>query len=363
MKIFLPGLFLVFYAASALAQDKDWQGKWDQILAGAKREGKVVVSGNPAPDVRRDLPAKFTARFGIPVEYIGGRTAALAARIRNERAAGLYSTDVFISSISTMATIFYPEKWLDPIKPILLLPEVVDPSKWKRGSLWFQDPEQVYLPRMLNYVSRLFYVNTRHAKVEEFKSIKELLNPRWKGKIAIDDPVGFSSGTSTASYFYQAFGEDFVKGLYIDQKPVFSRDRRQLTDWLAHGAYPIVFGASESEVDKLREGGVPLDAVFHLPDAPVTVGQGFGTVGLINRAPHPNAARVFINWLLSKEGMETYSRGYKSVTTRNDVDESFLDPREIPHPGVKYLDSADWEYATTGEERINIRMKELLRRR
>jgi ABC-type Fe3+ transport system substrate-binding protein len=116
-------------------------------------------------------------------------------------------------------------------------------------------------------------------------------------------------------------------------------------------------------MDKLREGGVPLEAVFSLPDAPVRVAQGFGTAGFMSRAPHPNVARVFINWLLSKEGLETYSKGYKSVTTRNDVDESFLDPREIPRPGVKYLDSADWEYSTTGQDKINLRMKELLGRR
>jgi ABC-type glycerol-3-phosphate transport system substrate-binding protein len=153
-----------------------------------------------------------------------------------------------------------------------------------------------------------------------------------------------------------------VKRLYIDQKPAFSRDRRQLTDWLARGTYPIVFGARESEVEKLRQEGFPLVSVYGLPDAGGRLSAGFGSVGLVNKAPHPNAARVFINWLLSKEGIETYSRAYAAATTRNDVDESFLDPETIPRPGVKYSDSADWEYSTTGKEKIKVRIKELLGR-
>ena len=76
---------------------------------------------------------------------------------------------------------------------------------------------------MLNSVRDLFFVHTAHAKPEEIKSIKDLLNPKWKGKIAIDDPVVYASGLSKAAYFYQ-FGGEFVKRLYIDQKPVFSRE-------------------------------------------------------------------------------------------------------------------------------------------
>lgn len=361
MRFLIHALLLACGATSVWAQEKGWESKWEQVLAAAKREGKVVVHGNPDPHVRRDLPAKFAARFGITVEYIGGRSAEAAPKIRNERSAGLYTTDAFISSIDAMATIFYEERWLDPIKPILLLPEVLDGSKWKKGRVWFVDPEGVYVPRMLNYLNRIFFLHTHHARLEEFKSIKELLNPKWKGKIAIDDPVGFASGVSTAAHFYE-FGEEFVKRLYIDQKPVFSRDRRQLTDWLARGTYPIVFGARESEVEKLRQEGFPLVSVYGLPDAGGRLSAGFGSVGLVNKAPHPNAARVFINWLLSKEGIETYSRAYVAATTRNDVDESFLDPETIPRPGVKYSDSADWEYSTTGKEKIKVRIKELLGR-
>ena len=189
---------------------------------------------------------------------------------------------------------------LDPVKPILLLPEVLDSSKWKKGGVWYSDPEGIYVPRLLYYVARMFYVNTREAKLEQFKSIKELLNPRWKGKIATMDPTVLGSGLANASQLY-LFGEAFVKRFYVDQKPVISRDQRQLTDWVVRGVYPIVFGARESEGEKFRQEGFPVYSVCSLPDAPGSVSAGFGAVGLMNKAPHPNAAHVFVNWLLSKK--------------------------------------------------------------
>ena len=357
MRILVYALLLAFSATSVWAGEK----KWAEVVAAAKAEGKVVVHGNPDPHVRRNVPAMFTARFGIPVEYVGGRTRSAAAKIAHQRRVGLYQFDVFISSISSMANVIHPRGWLDPIKPILQLPEVLDSSKWKKNRIWFVDPQGIYLPRMINSVRSLFFLHTDHAKPEEFRSIKDLLSPKWKGKIAIDDPVIYASGLSKAAYFYQ-FGEEFVKRLYIDQKPVLSRERRQLTDWLAHGAYPIVFGARDSVVKDLTKDGIPLVTIRSLPDAPASVSAGFGTVGLMNNAPHPHAARVFINWLLSKEGLETYSKAYLRATTRNDVDESFLDPESIPRPGVKYWESGSWEYLTGGREKIRARMKKLLGR-
>lgn len=357
MRILVYALILICSLSSAWAGEK----KWDEVVAAAKAEGTVVVHGNPDPHVRKNVPAKFTARYGIPVEYVGGRTRSAAAKIAHQRRVGVYSFDVFISSISSMANVIHPRGWLDPIKPILQLPEVVDPSKWKQNGIWYVDPEGVYLPRMLNSVRDLFFVHTGRANPDEIKSIRDLLKPKWKGKIAIDDPVVYASGLSKAAYFYQ-FGEEFVKRLYIDQKPVFSRERRQLTDWLAHGAYPIVFGARESVAKDLVKEGIPLVIIRSLADAPAGVSAGFGTVGLMKNAPHPYAARVFINWLLSREGLETYSRAYLRATTRNDVDESFLDPESVPTPGVKYYESSSWEYLTVGREKIRGRMKKMLGR-
>ncbi len=85
---------------------------------------------------------------------------------------------------------------------------------------------------------------------------------------------------------------------------------------------------------------------------------------LMNKAPHPNAARVFVNWIASKEGLEVYARSYNHSITRNDIDElSFLTPEEIPRPGVNYFDNGNWEFTVIEKEKVRSRLKEILRSR
>src|SRR5262249_51505629 len=71
-------------------------------------------------------------------------------------------------------------------------------------------------------------------------------------------------------------------------------------------------------------------------------------LSLGNEAPHPKAAQVFANWILSKEGLETYARGYGSATLRTDIYEAYLNPGNLPKAGVKYFDDTDWEWIVTG---------------
>src|SRR5262245_41132571 len=79
---------------------------WDALVAAAKNEGNVVVSGPPAPDARTKLPEAFKSRFGIEMEYLGGNTSQLASRLESERAAGQYTIDVSMSGADTAYAVF-----------------------------------------------------------------------------------------------------------------------------------------------------------------------------------------------------------------------------------------------------------------
>jgi iron(III) transport system substrate-binding protein len=355
-------LIALFFSLPAWAQEKGWEKRWDEMVAAAKREGRVIVEGPADPLVRKELPGKFTARFGIPVEYIGGRGSEAVAKIRVERRAGQYTRDVWLSGVNTFANALAPEKMLDPLRPELLLPEVVDGSKWKPGKLWFADPEEKYVLRLLSYLPPIFNLNTQLAHPKEFKSIMDVLHPKWQGKISIVDPTVGGSGPYYAAVLYHQFGEEFTKRLYVDQKPTLSRDTRQLAEWLARGTHAISFGAGSEDMKRLQQEGLPVMRVYSLPDTPGAITAGNGAVGLINRAPHPNAARVFVNWMASKEGLELYSRTRQLATTRNDLDASFVPPEEIPRPGVKYFDAASWEFSIAGEEKTRLRMREILKK-
>ena len=342
----------------------NWEKKWADIVAGAKKEGKVVIIAPPDPQVREALPKAFKAKYGVTVEYIGGRSSETAAKMRAEHAAGVNSVDVALSGIQTMAAIFYREKMLDPIDDtVLVLPEVTEGKYWKTGKPWFMDPEGKYVLRLFNTLSSAFYINTSLAKPEEIKKGEDIINPKWKGKIIAHDPTVPGTGSNDAARLYVQFGEEFIKKLYIDQKPQIVRDRRQITDGILRGSYAIALGAEDDDMDKLSKEGMPIKAIYDLEDLPGTLSAGVGQLGLIAHAPHPNAARLFINWMASKEGLELFCRNRGGAPTRNDVgEERFLPAEAIPKPGVEYFDSFGWEFTLNTKEKIRERMGELLRK-
>src|SRR4051794_21522272 len=156
--------------------------EWDQLVAGAKAEGKVVVYGPPTPETRDQLTAAFEKRFGIALEYlaIGGGDAA--ARVISEQGAGVYSADAMLagpdSAFRTLAANGHVENDVmgvfAPLRSVLILPEVTDPTKYRNGKLWFADPEDRYLLRIANFVYTPVFVNTNQVGAAELKSWNDL---------------------------------------------------------------------------------------------------------------------------------------------------------------------------------------------
>jgi iron(III) transport system substrate-binding protein len=359
----LPALALLLCVACLSTQSVAASDQWNQLVVDAKKEGKVVIIAPPDPQVRENIPKAFKAKYGITVEYLGGRSSDTAARLRTERASGIYTVDVALSGMLTMASIFHAEKMIDPLRPILIDPEVTDPKKWKAGKLWFIDPEDQYILRLFSTRTAMFYLNTDYVKPDEVKKAQDLLNPKFQGKMITSDPTLPGIGSSDSARFYIQFGEDFVKKLYIDQKMLISRDRRQIGDGLARGAYPIAFGAEDEEMERLEREGFPIHRVYSLEGMSDIVSPSVGHVAIFNNAPHPNAAKLFVNWVASKEGLEVYSRARGGVPTRNDIDAAAYLPAEvIPKEGVEYFDSYNWEFVLNTKEKIRLRMKELMGR-
>jgi iron(III) transport system substrate-binding protein len=352
-------ILLVLWLGPAYAQQKAWEKEWNEATAGGKKEGKVVVATSPDP-VMREIAAKFKARFGITLEHLAGSSTQLAARLETERQAGINSVDVFLGGVQTVANVLYPQKMLDPLKSQLVLPEVVEPKRWKGGKPWFVDPEERYVLRVYSTITGLLHINADNVKPGDLTKASDLLQPKWLGKIATEDPTVAGSGSNTAARIYLQMGDDFVKRLYVAQKTMIARDRRQLTDWLARGTYPIVFGAQSSDVERMRKEGFPLKEIYGFSDMPSALTGSPWLLALMNKAPHPNAARIFVNWIVSKEGLEIYSRAEGRATLRTDTDESFIPSELVPKPGINYFDTFDWEFTVSGKEKARLRMKEIL---
>jgi iron(III) transport system substrate-binding protein len=320
---------------------------WDALLSAARAEGKVVVSGPPDPGAGTRIPEAFKKFSGIDLEYLAGNSSQLAARIQSERAAGVYSMDVSLSGADTVYGTFLPNGWLEPLKPVLVLPEVVDGRLYRTGEPWFRDAEKRFVMQLFNTANTsLLSLNTDLVSPEEFKDSSSLLDPRWQGKICAYDPGVNGAGIATASAIYVSKGKEFATQLFKGQQAALSRDYAQIADWVAHGSYPIGLGITRTYLAAYYQAGISLKEM-NLPDIPQTLGGGFSLLSLWTHAPHPNAARVFSNWIASKEGIALYAELENAVPVRNDVDAKWVTPDQVPQPGVNYFDTYDPDYVVT----------------
>jgi iron(III) transport system substrate-binding protein len=330
-------------ATTAPAQVGSAPAGWDQLVAAAQKEGKVVVSGPPDPDTRSQLPAAFKQRFNIDVEYLGGNSGQLATRMQTERAANQYTVDVSLAGPDTMWDQFLGNNWVDPIEPVLMLPEVIDPKVWPTGRPWFRDPAGNTILQLSNTISPFAYVNTTDVSDGDIKTTDDLLDPKWKGKIASYDPSVNGGGLIDGSVIYVTKGEDFARQLYQNQGLAFSRDYQQLADWVAHDNFAIVMGAAQAYID--RYAGLPIQRLV-VSDLPAIVAGSFALLSLFNNAPHPNAAKVFVNWIASREGTTVFARTQAAAPVRTDIDATaWVRPEFIPKPGVEYFDVYGYQYA------------------
>jgi ABC-type glycerol-3-phosphate transport system substrate-binding protein len=102
-----------------------------------------------------------------------------------------------------------------------------------------------------------------------------------------------------------------------------SRDGKQLADSLAKGALAFNLGQSQRFIDPYIKAGIPIRPLRNIKEG-LSGSNGFGTVAVMGNPAHVNAAKVYINWLLGKEGQDLYSQALTQGTRRLDVDTKWL---------------------------------------
>lgn len=328
-----------------------WQVAWENTLDAAQKEGRVTIMSNSGDTVRESLSKGFKERFGITTEWVvSGRGAELVAKISNERKAGIYTVDIFLSGSSTMVTQLKPYGYLDQLPPSFILPEVTDTSLWYEGQ-HFVDKEKYIFP-FLAYVFPPIFINTDIFKAEDLKSYKDLLKPLAKGKIILADPTTPSAALRWFTVVGgKIMGHDFSREL-ARQEITILRDERLCVDWVAKGKYAIVIGVRPDPVNEYRNAGAPLKLI--IPEEGTWLTGGPAVLSAINKPPHPNATKVFINWLLSREGQTTYSKANGVQSARLDIDTSFLDPLIVRKPGAPYFNSENEEFLLKDPENLEL---------
>jgi len=349
-------LLVLIGTGAAFGQAKtDGKARWEQVLAEAKKEGKVAVFGPPGDLVRQAMTEGFQKAFpGIAIEFSGGRSGEQATKLKAERDGGIFSVDVFLGGTTTANTQVKPIGALDPIEPALLLPEVTDLKYWRDRRLEFSDNEQKYNLVYVNQLKTPLIFNLQQVKTEEVDQLYELLDPKWKGKIVLNDPLPSGAGNVTFRWIWQVLGPekaiDFYKKIRA-QTGIVDRDQRRQIEWVAQGKYAMLLGPSDGVMAELLQRGLKLGILGEFKDYGTMITASFGSAMLINKAPHPNAAKVFLNWVLTKEGQTAWSRALGHVSRRVDVPTDQLPPYQIPRPGGKYwLSHSEKEVTRSPEE-------------
>ena len=277
--------FVAAVPASAQIPDADWK----KVVDAAKKEGKVVVyNGAVGTPVLPKVASAFEAKYGVRMELLEARASELRERIRTEQASGKILGDVSHNGSTTTALqlaegTFQPHGALPNAKrPVA--PFAVD---------------EIRVP--IYVITYGILVNTDMVKpADEPKTWQDLLNPRWKGKILSDDMRALGGGAVFFMVTTQKYGKEYHEKL-AQQGPHMNRELRGNYPRIARGEYPVYFPFTLP--DSLDLKGLPVKAIMPPEGSPYVRFDG----AMFKGAPHPNAARLFLDFLLSDEGQLLYA--------------------------------------------------------
>lgn len=340
MTLGATALQLLFFAGSITASEsrQDWQVEWERTVKAAEGEGGVNFYTLGDYSYLKEFERKFSK---IKVQVVPGRGSELLSRIMTERRAGKYLVDVArIGNTSPFA--LYKAKALQPVSSAFILPEVKDRSKWWHGKHHYADPENRYIFVPVGSVSiNMVSYNTELVDPAELKSYWDLLHPKWKGKIVVMDPRAGGYGRSGARFFYynQKLGSEYLRKLFSTMEVSLSRDYRQAIDWLGQKKFALHLFGNGGDLLDARAKGLPVNILDTADwDEGAALEPAAFTFVLMDKPAHPNAAKVFLNWLLSREGQMAVQRDAESNDSlRIDIAKSDVAPTVRRREGARYV--------------------------
>lgn len=264
------------------------------LIEAAKTEKEVVwYTVQTIPQLVRPVVAAFEKKYGIKVSYIRANASEVSLRIMNEAKAGKVNCDVFDGTTTAvpLKRAGLVEQWL-PEETKTFDPRTVD----KEG-YWVAN----------NFFTNTLAINTELVKpADEPKTYEDLLNPKWKGKIAWGSTPSTSAGPGFVGLMIKHLGRDkamdFLKKLVAQDVVGMPVAARQVLDRVIAGEYAIGVNMFNHHAVISAAKAAP---VKWLPVSPAMV--TLNTSSVMKNAPHPNAARLFMAFLVSEEGQQLFA--------------------------------------------------------
>jgi len=312
-----------------------WEQEWDNLVTAAKKEGQFVVMTAQGASYRKALGAFEEAFPGITVDHTTGNASTVVPRLLQEIKGGIYSHDVLLTTVTTPYKSLRPADALQPVRPLIFRPDVVDDTVWRDGfEAGFFEKEKRWMYAATLDKSVGIWINTDQVRENEITKLEDLLNPKWRGRMISTD-IRSVGTTWNVLDMKRGGGEEFVRKLYGEQKPVLVRDLRQGSEFMVKGQYAIGIGLPNEDIvrDFWAEGlgknlkQIEIDWVTFLLCR--------SHLYSMSQAPHPNAMKLFVNWFLTKEAQTGWAQTVGQNSRRLDVPAG--DPLKLPTPGKKYL--------------------------
>ncbi|MDF2682224.1 MAG: ABC-type Fe3+ transport system periplasmic component [Brevibacillus sp.] len=310
------------------ANKEAWQIEWEKTVEAAKQEGEVVVFGLPTN--REGVMEEFEKAFpGIKVKYSGMNPTQMTTKILAEQQQNKFLVDITLENAAVPS---------ENIQDAIILPDVKDEKNWNYGY------EAGYKMAQGDYKGQFafsaiaypyVYINNDLIPEGEIKSLEDLLDPKWSGKIIAGDFSYVSSTMEMLNAMSFAVGKDFVDKLVDQQKLAVNPESRLATEQFATGKYPIGIGINNEILRDYRNQGVVTKVTKLQPEkSPYLLSF---TTAIVKNPPHPNAAKVFMNWFLSKEGQTHYVNYVKEFISRRS------DAPRSPYEDIRSWDKIDYQ--------------------
>lgn len=308
-------LGLASFAAPTLTRAQSATNQsWDQVIAAAKKEGVVVWSSYAGAGTAEEQQAKgFERLYGIKVQAAPARTGDFEARWNAERAAGKASIDIRSSGSTENRSL--AARGLD--QPFGILPAAVEP-----GVPWIVDPLiDVKAGNghtlMFNAGGYFLLVNNKLCPPDFGpRSYKDLEDPKYKGLLVLSEPIGPSPGTRWAAYSWKAYGDEYLRKV-IGNVKALTRAEPEAAKQVARGEYGILVHCTQAGASQIWKLPKPHPFRLVVPEDGVMLLTG--GMSLLKDAPHPNAARLLMNYVLTRPAQQMSADDPGGTFIRSDV--------------------------------------------
>ncbi len=318
-------------APAAQAPGQTANAALDELIDAARKDGVLAIATGTGTGPQKVI-AKFKEKYPfIEVQHSGFKASDLGPKVITEQRNGIYAWDIQMGTgFNTVGSVLAPAEATGDISELLkgVPADVKDDSKWAGGFEQYRDPAiKDSLITSFN-VAGGFWVNRDVIKQSELSSFDQLLDPKFKGKIAIYNPTQTTGGAQDLAPMLSNRGESFIRALLDDQKMVIVEAKRQATEWMVTGRYPIAMGMDEEVIEEFQAQGIGKNAEeIREPQSAYLRASGLTA---LKSPPHINSTRLFIHWFLSQEGQDAFASEYSPFATTRRLDVPVYHEKDTP---------------------------------